>query len=191
MPLSPLKKYDVILASNSPRRQELLKKLIPKFKIQVVPIEENYPKELAKDQIAKYLSELKSAAYQPTKNELIITADTIVSIGNEVLGKPKDSNDALEMLMKLSGKSHLVTTAVSIKTTEKLITFSDTTEVTFYELTSQEMEQYIRNCQPFDKAGSYGIQEWMGYFGIKKMNGDYYNVMGLPLHKLYRALKKL
>ena len=191
MPLSPLKKYDVILASNSPRRQELLKKLIPKFKIQVVPIEENYPKELAKDQIAKYLSELKSAAYQPTKNELIITADTIVSIGNEVLGKPKDSNDALEMLMKLSGKSHRVTTAVSIKTTEKLITFSDTTEVTFYKLTSQEMEQYIRNCQPFDKAGSYGIQEWMGYFGIKKMNGDYYNVMGLPLHKLYRALKKL
>ena len=191
MPLSPLKKYDVILASNSPRRQELLKKLIPKFKIQVVPIEENYPKELAKDQIAKYLSELKSAAYQPTKNELIITADTIVSIGNEVLGKPKDSNDALEMLMKLSGKSHLVTTAVSIKTTEKLITFSDTTEVTFYKLTSQEMEQYVRNCQPFDKAGSYGIQEWMGYFGIKKMNGDYYNVMGLPLHKLYRALKKL
>ena len=191
MPLSPLKKYDVILASNSPRRQELLKKLIPKFKIQVVPIEENYPKELAKDQIAKYLSELKSAAYQPTKNQLIITADTIVSIGNEVLGKPKDYNDALEMLMKLSGKSHLVTTAVSIKTTEKLITFSDTTEVTFYKLTSQEMEQYIRNCQPFDKAGSYGIQEWMGYFGIKKMNGDYYNVMGLPLHKLYRALKKL
>ena len=190
MPLSPLKKYDVILASNSPRRQELLKKLIPKFKIQVVPIEENYPKELAKDQIAKYLSELKSAAYQPTKNELIITADTIVSIGNEVLGKPKDSNDALEMLMKLSGKSHLVTTAVSIKTTEKLITFSDTTEVTFYKLTTQEMDQYVRNCQPFDKAGSYGIQEWMGYFGIKKMNGDYYNVMGLPLHKLYRALKK-
>ena len=191
MPLSPLKKYDVILASNSPRRQELLKKLIPKFKIQVVPIEENYPKELAKDQIAKYLSELKSAAYQPTKNELIITADTIVSIGNEVLGKPKDSNDALEMLMKLSGKSHLVTTAVSIKTTEKLITFSDTTEVTFYKLTSQEMEQYITNFKPFDKAGSYGVQEWMGYFGIKKMNGDYYNVMGLPLHKLYRALKKL
>ena len=191
MPLSPLKKYDVILASNSPRRQELLKKLIPKFKIQVVPIEENYPKELAKDQIAKYLSELKSAAYQPTKNELIITADTIVSIGNEVLGKPKDSNDALEMLMKLSGKSHLVTTAVSIKTTEKLITFSDNTEVTFYKLTTQEMDQYVRNCQPFDKAGSYGIQEWMGYFGIKKMNGDYYNVMGLPLHKLYRALKKL
>ena len=191
MPLSPLKKYDVILASNSPRRQELLKKLIPKFKIQVVPIEENYPKELAKEQIAKYLSELKSAAYQPTKNQLIITADTIVSIGNEVLGKPKDSNDALEMLMKLSGKSHLVTTAVSIKTTEKLITFSDTTEVTFYKLTTQEMDQYVRNCQPFDKAGSYGIQEWMGYFGIKKMNGDYYNVMGLPLHKLYRALKKL
>ena len=191
MPLSPLKKYDVILASNSPRRQELLKKLIPKFKIQVVPIEENYPKELAKEQIAKYLSELKSAAYQPTKNQLIITADTIVSIGNEVLGKPKDSNDALEMLMKLSGKTHRVTTAVSIKTTEKLITFSDTTEVTFYKLTSQEMEQYIINCQPFDKAGSYGIQEWMGYFGIKKMNGDYYNVMGLPLHKLYRALKKL
>ena len=191
MPLSPLKKYDVILASNSPRRQELLKKLIPKFKIQVVPIEENYPKELAKEQIAKYLSELKSAAYQPTKNQLIITADTIVSIGNEVLGKPKDSNDALEMLMKLSGKTHWVTTAVSIKTTEKLITFSDTTEVTFYKLTSQEMEQYIINCQPFDKAGSYGIQEWMGYFGIKKMNGDYYNVMGLPLHKLYRALKKL
>ena len=191
MPLSPLKKYDVILASNSPRRQELLKKLVPKFKIQVVPIEENYPKELAKEQIAKYLSELKSAAYQPTKNQLIITADTIVSIGNEVLGKPKDSNDALKMLVKLSGKSHLVTTAVSIKTTEKLITFSDTTEVTFYKLTTQEMDQYVRNCQPFDKAGSYGIQEWMGYFGIKKMNGDYYNVMGLPLHKLYRALKKL
>ena len=191
MPLSPLKKYDVILASNSPRRQELLKKLVPKFKIYVVPIEENYPKELAKEQIAKYLSELKSAAYQPTKNQLIITADTIVSIGNEILGKPKDSNDALEMLMKLSGKTHLVTTAVSIKTTKKLITFSDNTDVTFYKLTSQEMEQYITNCQPFDKAGSYGIQEWMGYFGIKKMNGDYYNVMGLPLHKLYRALKKL
>ena len=184
-------KYEVILASKSPRRHELLKKLIPDFKIHVVPIEENYSNKLKKEQIAEYLSELKSSAYRPKANQLILTADTIVCIDNKILGKPKDFNQAVDMLGELSGKTHQVITAVTIKTINKTITFSDTTEVTFYELTDKEITDYINESQPFDKAGSYGIQEWMGYFGIQKMNGDYFNVMGLPLHKLYRKLKEL
>lgn len=184
-------KYEVILASKSPRRHELLKKLITDFKINVIDVEEKYPCELEKEKIAEYLSELKAAAYLPKHNQLFITADTIVCIENEVLGKPKDTNDAKEMLKKLSGKTHLVITAVTLKTSTKLITFSDKTEVTFYHLSDQEITNYIEECKPFDKAGSYGIQEWMGYFGIKKMNGDYFNVMGLPLHRLYRAIKEL
>ena len=184
-------KYEVILASNSPRRHELLKKLITDFKINVIDVEEKYPCELEKEKIAEYLSELKATAYLPKHNQLFITADTIVCIENEVLGKPKDTNDAKEMLKKLSGKTHLVITAVTLKTSTKLITFSDKTEVTFYHLSDQEITNYIEECKPFDKAGSYGIQEWMGYFGIKKMNGDYFNVMGLPLHRLYRAIKEL
>ena len=184
-------KYEVILASKSPRRHELLKKLITDFKINVIDVEEKYPCELEKEKIAEYLSELKATAYLPKHNQLFITADTIVCIENEVLGKPKDTNDAKEMLKKLSGKTHLVITAVTLKTSTKLITFSDKTEVTFYHLSDQEITNYIEECKPFDKAGSYGIQEWMGYFGIKKMNGDYFNVMGLPLHRLYRAIKEL
>ena len=184
-------KYEVILASKSPRRHELLKKLITDFKINVIDVEEKYPCELEKEKIAEYLSELKATTYLPKHNQLFITADTIVCIENEVLGKPKDTNDAKEMLKKLSGKTHLVITAVTLKTSTKLITFSDKTEVTFYHLSDQEITNYIEECKPFDKAGSYGIQEWMGYFGIKKMNGDYFNVMGLPLHRLYRAIKEL
>ena len=184
-------KYEVILASKSPRRHELLKKLITDFKINVIDVEEKYPSELKKEKIAEYLSELKATAYLPKHNQLFITADTIVCIENEVLGKPKDTNDSKEMLKKLSGKTHLVITAVTLKTSTKLITFSDKTEVTFYHLSDQEITNYIEECKPFDKAGSYGIQEWMGYFGIKKMNGDYFNVMGLPLHRLYRAIKEL
>jgi septum formation protein len=182
-------KYEFILGSKSPRRQELLKKLIPEFKIVVKSVEEKYNSALNKEEVATYLSELKAAAFSPKKNELIITADTIVCINNEILGKPKSDNEASSMLNRLSGKTHQVITGVTLKTELKTETFYDITEVTFYQLTPLEIKKYILNCQPFDKAGSYGIQEWMGYFGISKINGDYFNVMGLPLHLIYRRLK--
>lgn len=180
--------YEFILGSKSPRRQELLKKLIPNFKTIVKPVEEKYNPELKKTEIATYLSELKAAVFSPQNNELIITADTIVCIDNEILGKPKNEKDAFNMLNRLSGKTHQVITAVTLKSKLKSETFYDITEVTFYELTTMEIKKYIKDYKPFDKAGSYGIQEWMGYFGISKINGDYFNVMGLPLHLIYRKL---
>lgn len=180
--------YEFILGSKSPRRQELLKKLIPNFKTIVKPVEEIYNPELKKTEIATYLSELKAAVFSPQNNELIITADTIVCIDNEILGKPKNEKDAFNMLNRLSGKTHQVITAVTLKSKLKSETFYDITEVTFYELTTMEIKKYIKDYKPFDKAGSYGIQEWMGYFGISKINGDYFNVMGLPLHLIYRKL---
>ena len=180
--------YEFILGSKSPRRQELLKKLIPEFKTIAKPVEEKYNPGLKKTEIATFLSELKAAAFTPKNNELIITADTLVCIENEILGKPKNNEEAFNMLSRLSGDTHEVITAVTLKTKLKKETFYDITEVTFYQLTTAEIKNYIENCQPFDKAGSYGIQEWMGFFGVSKINGDYFNVMGLPLHLIYRKL---
>ena len=184
---------EVFLASKSPRRQELLKNIIENFQIITKEIKEEYPDNLAVNEIAPFLSELKAKSYLESSNEknLFITADTIVVIDNKVLGKPTDFNHAEKMLKQLSGNKHTVYTGVSILYNKNIITFQDSTKVTFYDLKDREIEFYINNYQPFDKAGSYGIQEWMGYVGIKKMEGDFFNVMGLPIHKVYREIEKL
>jgi len=183
-------KYQVILASNSPRRKELLREIIPSFKVATKDVEENYPNYLQGGEIATYLSQLKSQPFEPNETELIITADTIVILDGLVLGKPTSHDDAVQTLTLLSGKTHEVITGVTIRTKDKAISFYDSTKVEFYELSKDEIEFYVVNNKPFDKAGSYGIQEWIGYIGIKKMDGDFYNVMGLPVHKIYRKLKK-
>jgi len=186
-----LKNKTIILASQSPRRKELLSGIITNFKTEVKSVDEVYPDGLSNDEIAIYLSQLKASVFKENirDKEIIITADTIVCIAGQVLGKPKNRVDALEMLKKLRGKTHEVITGVTILSNKKSISFYDTTLVTFYDLTQEEIEFYLDNNKPYDKAGSYGIQEWIGYMGIKEMKGDYYNVMGLPLHQLYRKLK--
>ena len=184
---------DVFLASKSPRRQDLLKKIIPKFEIISKEIDEIYPEDLKSSEIAEYLAKLKATAYQDnsSKKNLFITADTIVVFNDKVLGKPKDYDDAFNMLKSLSGNTHTVYTGVAILHNRNIASFQDSTHVTFYELNDREIDFYIQNHQPYDKAGAYGIQEWMGYVGIKKMEGDFFNVMGLPLHLLYRKIEKL
>ena len=184
------KKYQVTLASNSPRRKELLTKIIPIFKVESKEVEEIYPNNLQGGEIATYLSQLKSKPFQPNENELIITADTIVIIDGIILGKPKTPEEAINMLTLLSGKKHEVITGVTIRTKDKELSFYDVTKVEFYELKPDEIEHYIKQYKPFDKAGSYGIQEWIGHVGIKKIEGDFYNVMGLPVHRVYRELKQ-
>mgnify|MGYP000570781474 CR=1 FL=1 len=188
-----IKKIDVFLASKSPRRHELLKNIIPQFSIVNKDIKEEYPKNLPTDEIAKYLAELKAKAFinDSTGNNLFLTADTIVVFQNKVLGKPSNEEEAFNMLSELSGETHVVYTGVTLLFNKKLISFQDATKVTFYPLKKEEINYYINHHQPFDKAGSYGIQEWMGYVGIKKMEGDFFNVMGLPLHKTYREIDKL
>ena len=184
------KKYEITLASNSPRRKELLTKIIPLFKVESKEVEEIYPNNLQGGEIATYLSQLKSKPFQPNEKELIITADTIVILDSLILGKPKNPEEAINMLTLLSGKKHKIITGVTIRTKDKELSFYDTTKVEFYNLKPDEIEHYVKEYKPFDKAGSYGIQEWIGCIGIKNMKGDYYNVMGLPIHKLYRKLKQ-
>lgn len=185
-------KIDIVLASKSPRRQELLKNIISNFKIEVREIEETFPDTLKGGEIAQYISNQKAKAFAHTnENCMIITADTIVCLEDKVLGKPKSHENAFEMLRSLSGKTHTVFTGVSLLFKNKLTSFYDATHVSFYELSDEEINEYIKNHQPFDKAGSYGIQEWMGYVGIQKIEGDFFNVMGLPLHRLYREIDKL
>lgn len=186
-----IKNKTIILASQSPRRKELLAGIIPVFKTEVKSVNEVYPDDLSNGDIATYLSELKASVFKSDikESEIVITADTIVCIGSEVLGKPKTKEDAVSMLSQLSGKTHEVITGVTIMSNEKSTSFYDKTLVTFYELSDEEIEYYVSKDKPYDKAGSYGIQEWIGYIGIKEMKGDYYNVMGLPLHQLYRQLK--
>lgn len=184
-------KYQVILASQSPRRQQLIKEILPEFKIEVREIDEIYPDHLKNEEIAMYLSKLKSDAFDDLmEDQLVITADTIVCLNDQVLGKPVDESHAYKMLTELSGNTHTVYSGVTIKTVDKIITFYDATHVTFYPLSSEEIWNYIKTCQPMDKAGAYGIQEWMGYVGIQKMEGEFYNVMGLPLHRVYRELRQ-
>ena len=186
-----LKQKNIILASQSPRRKELLSGIVSEFTTQVKSVDEVYPQELSNEEIAVYLSELKATVFQNElkDNDIVITADTIVCLGNEVLGKPTGAEEAIEMLKKLSGKTHEVITGVTLISKTKKVSFYDKTAVTFYDLTTEEITSYVTKDKPFDKAGSYGIQEWIGYIGIKEMKGDYYNVMGLPLHKLYRYLR--
>lgn len=186
-----LSNYTIILASSSPRRQQLLKDLDINFKIQTKEVEEIYPENLKHTQITDFLADLKAKPFDLLKNELLITSDTIVWCNNEALGKPKDAKEAFEMLQKLSENTHTVITSISIKTKDFQKVINDTTEVSFKKLSSNEINYYIENYKPFDKAGAYGIQEWIGKIGINKIKGSYFNVMGLPIHKLYEELMNL
>lgn len=186
-----LKKYDIVLASNSPRRRELLAGLGVEFRVETIKgLDETYDESMPLNEVAAYLSQLKASAYTLAPNELIITADTIVLAGGEVMGKPHDRDDAYRMIRALSGSTHEVITGVTVATRDKKITFSNVTEVTFAPLTDEEIYYYIDEYKPFDKAGAYGIQEWIGYMGITGINGCYYNVMGLPVNHLYTVLKE-
>lgn len=189
--LDNLRKYRIILASNSPRRRELLAGLGINYEVRTMQgIDESYPAELPVHQIAEYIATEKAAAYQKlmAADELIITADTIVVVDTEVLGKPRDADDARRMLHLLSNRTHQVITGVCITTAEKQRRFSVITDVTFKALTDEEIDYYITNYQPFDKAGAYGIQEWIGYIGVTGLNGSYFNVMGLPVQRIYTEL---
>lgn len=186
------KRYHIILASNSPRRKELLAGLDIPFEVRVLDdIDESYPHDLPTKEIAGYISKKKADAYQQTMaaDELIITADTIVVLGQEVMGKPKDAAEAHRMLRELSGKTHQVITGVCLTTKERQACFSVETDVTFKDLTDEEIHYYVEHYRPFDKAGAYGIQEWIGYIGVTGMNGSYFNVMGLPVQRIYEVLK--
>ena len=188
-----IKHLKVKLASKSPRRQELLGKIIDDFEIVSKEIKEVYPENLEISSVASYLANLKAKSYknEAQKNELYITADTVVVYNNEVLGKPNSKKDGGNMLKKLSGNTHHVYTGVSLLLNEEISSFCDVTKVTFYKLKKEEINYYLDYYKPTDKAGSYGIQDWMGYVGIKKIEGDFFNVMGLPLHKLYREIEKI
>ena len=186
--------YKIILASNSPRRKELLAGIDIPFEVRVIDgIDESYPDTLPTKDIAEYISKKKSAAYRQTmtSDELVITADTIVVLGLQVMGKPKDANEACSMLRQLSGQTHQVITGVTLTTTERQISFSVETDVTFKVLSDEEIEYYVSHYRPFDKAGAYGIQEWIGHIGVTGMSGSYFNVMGLPVQRIYEALKTL
>ncbi len=183
----------IILASNSPRRKELLAGLDIAYDIRVIPgIDESYPHDLPTTQIAEYISRKKAEAYRATMaaDELVITADTIVVLGGEVMGKPHDAADARRMLHELSGHTHQVITGVTLTTTEKQTCFSVETDVTFKQLTDGEIDYYVDTYQPMDKAGAYGIQEWIGYVGVTSLRGSYFNVMGLPVQRIYEALRQ-
>ena len=188
-----IKHLKVKLASKSPRRQELLGKIIDDFEIVSKEIEEVYPENLETSSVASYLANLKAKSYKKRgpENELYITADTVVVLNNEVLGKPNSKKDGVNMLNKLSGNTHHVYTGVSLLLNEEISSFYDVTKVTFYKLKKEEINYYLDFYRPMDKAGSYGIQDWMGYVGIKSIEGDFFNVMGLPLHKLYREIEKI
>ena len=185
-------KYKIVLASNSPRRKELLAGLGMPFEVRVLDgIDESYPSELPVSEVALYIAGLKANAYRDSlaPDELIITADTVVIVNDEILGKPTDEADAVRMLRELSGCTHQVTTGVCLLTAEKERRFSVTTDVTFKQLTDEEVCHYVNSYKPFDKAGAYGIQEWIGYIGVTGLHGSYYNVMGLPVQRIYSELK--
>lgn len=194
MVLENLQKYKVKLASNSPRRRELLSGLGIDYEIKVLPgIDETYPDTLSGEEIPVYIAREKADAYRKDmkEDELIITADTIVYIDGEVLGKPEDEEDACRMLRKLSGRTHQVITGVCLTTSAFQKAFASVTEVTFASLSEEEIQYYVSHYRPFDKAGAYGVQEWIGYVGVTGMKGSFYNVMGLPVQRLYQELKAL
>lgn len=183
---------NLLLASNSPRRKELLNNLGYDFKVVSIDCDEIYPKDLSVPEVAGYLSLLKANSYSDLKeNEALITADTIVVLENEVLGKPKSETDAKEMLRQLSGKKHQVYTGFTLKTLEKTITETDVAHVDFAPFSEGEIEYYVSKFQPLDKAGSYGIQEWIGMAKICKIEGSYYTIMGFPTHLVYEKLASL
>lgn len=185
--------YKIILASNSPRRRELLAGLGLDFEVKVIAgIDESYPDDMPVEKVAEYIASQKAIPYYSTisSNELVITADTVVVCDHEIFGKPINKKDAYRMLRQLSGKTHHVITGVCLTSQKKQRIFSVTTEVSFKELTDEEINYYIDNEHPMDKAGAYGIQEWIGYIGCIGLKGSYYNVMGLPVQRIYEELKK-
>jgi len=187
-----LKNYNIILASKSPRRQQFFKDLNIDFTIKLKEVEELYPQKLKGIEITDYLANLKAKAYKNLKdNDLLITSDTIVWLENKALGKPKNYHEAFVMLKNLSGKKHEVITSISIKNKKFQKIINDITTVFFKKLSDEEINYYINNYKPFDKAGAYGIQEWIGFIAIDKIEGSYFNVVGLPVHKLYKELMNL
>ena len=184
--------YKIILASKSPRRKELLAGLNLPFEVIVHEVDEIFPEVLPMEEIPVYLAKLKAEPFinELKSDTLVITADTIVWIDDVVLGKPNDYQHAAEMLRQLSGKKHVVVTGVCLTTKEKQVAFSASTDVWFKDLNDDEIDYYLKNYQPYDKAGSYGVQEWIGYIAIERIEGSYFNVMGLPVQRLYEELKK-
>ena len=192
--LENLNKYKIILASNSPRRKELLSGLGVDYEVKTLPdVDESYPDGLSGEEIAKHIARGKAEAYRSLiqADELVITADTIVWLDGTVMGKPKDEEEAKDMLMRLSGKTHQVITGVCLTTASTQKTFATVTDVTFATLTDEEVDYYVTRYQPMDKAGSYGVQEWIGFVGVENLSGSYFNVMGLPIQRLYTELNKL
>ena len=206
--------YKIVLASNSPRRRELLSGLGFDYEVRTLKdLDESYPEGLPMEEIPQYISRKKAEAYTIGPDELLITADTIVYLDGEVLGKPTDEADAIRMLRKLSGRTHQVVTGVTLKVSPKsslegkdftrlpspsgeglgvmLHSFASVSQVTFADLTEEEIRHYVTHYRPLDKAGAYGIQEWIGYIGVTSLQGSYFNVMGLPVQKLYTEMKKL
>lgn len=184
----------LILASNSPRRKELLAGLGLPFEVHVLKdIDESYPDDLPVSEVALYIAGKKADAYRATlaDDELVITADTVVIVGDEILGKPVDEADAERMLRLISSRTHQVTTGVCMLTTTNERRFAVTTDVTFKQLSDDEIRYYITKYRPFDKAGAYGIQEWIGYVGVTCLHGSYYNVMGLPVQRIYETLQQM
>ena len=190
--LENLKDKKIILASNSPRRQELLRGLEMEFEIKSSPVDESIPSDIPAEYVAAYLSKLKSESFpdELLENEILITSDTVVIENEHVLGKPQSDQEAFDMIKSLSGATHTVMTAVTIKDRLKRITLEDETLVTFRFLEEEEIWHYIKEYKPFDKAGAYGIQEWIGFIGVSRIEGSYFNVMGFPLHLVYEQLKK-
>ena len=192
--LDNLEKYKVILASGSPRRRELMAGLGVNYEVRILPdVDESYPDTLQGEEIPLYIAKEKADAYIPMMqpDELIITADTIVWLDGKVLGKPRDREDALQMLRPMSGRTHEVFTGVCITTTDWQRSFTAQTEVRFATLSEDEIIYYVDNFKPMDKAGAYGVQEWIGFIGVENISGSYYNIMGLPVQKLYRELLKV
>lgn len=185
--------YRIVLASNSPRRKELLSGIDVKYEFRMLPdIDESYPETISADEVAEYLAEKKASAYLPElkEDELLITADTIVLLDGMVIGKPVDEADAIRMLQLLSDRTHRVITGVCLASKKKQVVFSDTAHVTFGKLNDEVIKYYVSNYRPYDKAGAYGVQEWIGYVAVERIEGSYFNVMGLPIFKVYKELKQ-
>ena len=185
--------YRIVLASNSPRRKELLSGIDVKYEFRMLPdIDESYPETISADEVAEYLAEKKASAYLPElkEDELLITADTIVLLDGMVIGKPVDEADAIRMLQLLSDRTHRVITGVCLASKKKQVVFSDTAHVTFGKLNDEEIKYYVSNYRPYDKAGAYGVQEWIGYVAVERIEGSYFNIMGLPIFKVYKELKQ-
>lgn len=190
--LKNLKKYNVILGSKSPRRRELLRMLrIPFSTVVIDGLEESYPENLPPISVPQYLSEMKANSYleKLNRDDLVITADTLVILGDKILGKPASGEAAVEMLLELSGKTHCVATGVTVASYERRISFTSESRVKFAEISREEAQYYVDTYNPLDKAGAYGIQEWIGAIAVEKIDGSFYNVMGLPVHQLYKELK--